>query len=196
MLVANLLSTHNAHLPSIRDLSSVEYSTFSQYGEDGIISWITSHFPDIPRVFVEFGVEDYHEANTRQLLLSSWSGYVFDSDASNINKIKSSEIYWKYNIHAEQQYISSDNVNSVFKACGVPTEIGLLSIDIDSNDFWVLDAIDSVKPYFLICEYNSLFGDLHPISIVNTDGFKKNSKENCNAFFGASIRALILKAKK
>lgn len=40
----------------------------------------------------------------------------------------------------------------------VEFDIGILSIDIDGNDYWVLNAIDCVRPRILICEYNNIFG--------------------------------------
>ena len=33
-------------------------------------------------------------------------------------------------------------------------ELGILSVDIDGNDYWVLEAIDCVDPAIIICEIN------------------------------------------
>jgi hypothetical protein len=62
---------------SIKGFSDVEFSVFSQFGDDGIIQWRIHRFPDVSETFVEFGVGDYQEANTRFLLLNdNWSGLV------------------------------------------------------------------------------------------------------------------------
>ena len=42
----------------IRTLADVEFSGFSQWGEDGILDWLVERLPSIPETFVEFGVED------------------------------------------------------------------------------------------------------------------------------------------
>ena len=34
------------------------------------------------------------------------------------------------------------------------SEIGLLSIDIDGNDYYVWDAIDAIDPVIVICDTN------------------------------------------
>ena len=47
---------------------------------------------------------------------------------------------------------------------GVFQDLGLLSIDVDGNDYWIWEAIDSVRPRIVIVEYNSVLG-LQPISI-------------------------------
>ena len=57
----------------IRTLADVEFRGFSQWGEDGILDWLVERLPGIPGTFIEFGVEDYRESNTRLLLwLRSW----------------------------------------------------------------------------------------------------------------------------
>ena len=48
-----------------------EFKVYSQWGEDGIIDYLTSVIPIPNRSFVEFGVETYVEANTLFLLRHS-----------------------------------------------------------------------------------------------------------------------------
>lgn len=58
-------------------LSDFEFSVFSQWGEDGIIEWLVEHLSPLPQIFIEFGVEDYSEANTRFLLMNrNWRGLI------------------------------------------------------------------------------------------------------------------------
>ena len=40
-------------------LADVEFKVFSQYGDDGIINYLTSNLDITNKVFVEFGVENY-----------------------------------------------------------------------------------------------------------------------------------------
>jgi len=69
---ANLQAERNRNFLSIRHLHEVEFCAFSQWGEDGIIDWLIERLPGIPETFLEFGVENYEEANTRLLL---WRGF-------------------------------------------------------------------------------------------------------------------------
>ena len=46
---------------SIKYLSKVEFSVFSQWGDDGIINWLTNNLPIKNKIFVEIGTEDYKE---------------------------------------------------------------------------------------------------------------------------------------
>src|SRR5262245_19169620 len=66
-------------IENIVSLADVEFRVFSQFGDDGIIEWLVHRLPEIPQTFVEFGVEDYAEANTRFLLYHrNWRGLVMD----------------------------------------------------------------------------------------------------------------------
>ena len=47
----------------IDNLADVEFRVHSQWGEDGIIEWLVQRLPNISRSFVEFGVENFSEAN-------------------------------------------------------------------------------------------------------------------------------------
>ena len=50
---------------------------------------------------------DYFESNTHFLLINNrWEGFVIDGDEKNMNILKSSPIYWKYNLKAESEFIT------------------------------------------------------------------------------------------
>ena len=51
----------------IETLKDVEFSAFSQFGEDGIIDWIINKIPNIEKIFLEIGTQDYSESNTRYI---------------------------------------------------------------------------------------------------------------------------------
>ena len=50
------------------DLTSKEFRVFSQWGDDGIIDWLNYILNFKNKRFVEIGVEDYYECNTRFIL--------------------------------------------------------------------------------------------------------------------------------
>lgn len=71
------------------NLPDSEFHVFSQWGEDGIIQYLINRVPIEHNSFIEFGVEDYTESNTRFLLIhDNWSGLVIDGSAQNVEKIK------------------------------------------------------------------------------------------------------------
>lgn len=93
LLLAKLL-IENAKKKDIISLKDVEFKVFSQWGDDGIIQWLINNI-DIPnKTFIEFGVADYRESNTRFLMMNNnWSGFVMDGSKENVLKIKNSDYY-------------------------------------------------------------------------------------------------------
>ena len=141
-----LLAKLNRPKEKLDSLSESEFSGFSQWGEDGIIDWLIERLPSLPHTFVEFGVGDYREANTRLLLyLRNWRGFVMDGSAEHINNIKNQDIYWRYDLTAKCTFIDCDNVNELIAQASFNGDIGLLSIDVDGNDYWVWQAIKIVR---------------------------------------------------
>lgn len=179
-------------------INNSEFKVYSQWGEDGIIQKIINHLPIENKVFVEFGVEDYTESNTRFLLKhNKWSGLILDGNKEHIDYIKNdTSVYWAHNLKAEHVFITKDNINSVLISNGVPEDLGLLSIDIDGNDYWIWDSINCIKPRIVICEYNSIFGSSSKVTVPYSDSFVRNNAHFSNIYYGASLGALEFLAKQ
>jgi hypothetical protein len=174
----------------ISDLCEVEFQVFSQFGDDGIIDYLTGIIPFPNKTFIEFGVEDYRESNTRFLLINKyWSGLVIDGSEENIKKIKSEQFYNFYDIEAVCSFITKENINGILMKSGFHEEIGILSIDIDGNDFWIWKEINSIRPIIFICEYNSLFGFDKELTIPYDEQFVRGNNFKFN-FYGTSLRAV------
>lgn len=181
----------------IKNPGEAEFQVSSQWGEDGIIQYLINRIPIERKIFIEFGVENYRESNTRFLLQNNnWSGLVLDGSEKNINFIKSDHIYWRYNLKAEKAFINRDNINDLFKNAGITGDIGILSIDIDGNDYWVFEQINVVSPRIIICEYNSIWGAEKKVTMPYDENFIRTQKHYSNLYYGASISALTDLANK
>ncbi len=180
-------------------LSDAEFKVFSQFGDDGIIQYLLQQvdIPDVSRKFIEFGVQDYQESNTRFLMMNdNWSGLILDGSAGNINKIVADAQFWRHDLTAVEAFIDRDNVNDLFARNGFEGEIGLLSIDIDGNDYWVWESIDVVNPIIVVCEYNSSFGPEHAVTIPYNSVFQRSTAHYSNLYWGVSLKALCLQASR
>ena len=179
------------------DLASKEFRVFSQWGEDGIIQFLINNIKIDQKIFVEFGADNYKESNTRFLLVNNnWAGLVIDSNENSINHIKNDPIYWQYNLKAVRSFITKDNINTLIKENGIQGEIGLLSIDIDGNDYWVWKAIDVISPAIVIVEYNFRFGKERSVTIPYDENFDRAKAHYSMIYYGASLKALYLLAKE
>ena len=178
---------------TVKSLHEVEFKVFSQFGDDGIIQYLinTIQIPDEQKIFVEFGVEDYSESNTRFLLMNNnWTGLIIDGSERNITKAKNSSYYWKHELTAVAAFIDRDNINDLISQNNISGQIALLSVDIDGNDYWVWERISVVDPIFVIAEYNSVFGGSLPVTIPYDQGFWRNEAHYSNLYWGCSLAAL------
>ena len=174
------------------ELQDYEFKVFSQWGEDGIIAHLLAHVPITNTIFVEFGVQDYSESNTRFLLRHrNWSGLVLDGSSANIALIRADPIYWRHNLKAEAAFITRDNINDLLIGHGISGGIGLLSVDIDGNDYWVWEAITAVAPQLVVAEYNALFGPTAPVSVPYEPSFERTAAHHSNLYWGCSLAALV-----
>lgn len=194
ILAAKALITQQQAREDVASLSSVEFKVFSQFGEDGIIQYLV-HRAGIPpqrRLFVEFGVETYEEANTRFLLLNdNWRGLIIDGSKRNIAKVKQDSIYWRHDLTAIAAFIDAENINRLITSSGITGEIGLLSIDIDGNDYWVWQNITSVEPIIVVAEYNGVFGPSRAVTVPYDPAFVRSKAHYSHLYWGCSLNALV-----
>lgn len=198
LLNAKLLITQHKNLGITNNIQNYEFKIFSQFGEDGILQYLIreTNLPATAHSFVEFGVENYEEANTRFLLINNnWRGMVIDGSEKNIRAIQKSNIYWRHGLTSVAAFITKDNINDLIKNAGFTGEIGILSVDIDGNDYYVWDAINIANPIIVVAEYNSVFGSEHAISVPYDPKFIRSKAHHSNLYWGCSIKALELLGK-
>lgn len=107
----------------------------SQKGQDSIIKYIFDHIKPTNKYYVEFGaVDGFLFCNTHYLRTKeNWSGLLLDCDYENR----------RINLH--RRIITKENICQIFDEFNVPTDLDFLCIDIDGNDYWVLQEI--IKKY-------------------------------------------------
>jgi hypothetical protein len=178
-------------------LQDYEFKIFSQWGEDGIIQRLINNIEIKHKTFIEFGVETFVEANCRFLMMhDNWRGFVMDGSAENINFLKQSYFYWRYDLKAVSAFITRDNINALLEHSGFDADVGILSVDLDGVDYHVLEAINGFSPRILICEYNATFGEKRAISVPYDPQFRRTAKHSSNLYFGASLPAMVHLASK
>src|ERR1700722_569708 len=190
LLQGRIAANQGMALPRICHLGDVEFRVYSQWGEDGIIDWLCGKLPDIPRTFIEFGVENFAEANTRFLIENrGWRGLILDGNKDYMEALRKEPLYWRHDLTAVPAFITAENINGLIRDADFSGSIGILSVDIDGNDYWVLEAIDCVDPTIIICEINGVFGDLRAISVPYRPDFQRMDGHYSGQYFGCSIEA-------
>lgn len=199
ILQGRALAQHNAQRAPLAALQDAEFKVFSQFGEDGILQYLVRE-AGITRdetTFVEFGVQNYGESNTRFLLMNDhWRGLIIDGSREYMNFVRGQDLYWRHDITAVDAWIDRDNIDQLIGDAGFRGNIGLLSVDIDGNDYWVWERITVVNPVIVVVEWNSVFGQQHAISVPYDPAFQREKAHYSNLFWGASIAAFAHLAER
>jgi len=167
-------------------LSGYGYKIFSQTDEDGIIAEIFRRIGHTNKRFVEFGVGDGLENNTAALLFDGWSGLWIESSKEYCKKINEGmrDLIDAGRLNLINAHITRNNINKIIASFFDTKEIDLLSIDIDGNDAYVLNAISAVEPRVVIVEYNAKFGPFVNYCMKYNENYVWKKTDG----FGASLK--------
>jgi hypothetical protein len=186
-----LISNSRKQYDSYKTLEEAEIKIFSQNGEDGIIDYLIKKIEINKPNFVEIGVGDYTEANTRNLYEKYYGkGLIVDVIQNFREKVLSNVSIWRGNLNILQKNINSKNINEILNS-NVDFDIDIFSIDIDGIDYWVLNQIKPKISKVVILEYNSIFGSKKELTIPNIDNFDRTKAHYSNLYYGASLKSYV-----
>lgn len=154
------------------DINFFEKKIYSQNGEDGILEFIFDAIGTTNKFFVEIGVEENFECNTKLLQEKGWDGIMIDGNA-NSPLIK-------------KEFVTAENINDILKKYSVPSSFDLFSLDVDYNTYWVWKAIDNFHPRVLVIEYNATISIDKSLAVK----YVPLGKWDGTNYFGASLLAL------
>ena len=198
MILANIALLKSRKLYNEKSyLEDFEYKFYSQNGEDGIIDFIVKKLNLRKPTFVEIGVGDYSEANTRFLYETYYSkGLIIDNIENFKEKVLKNISLWRGNLNVLEKNISPENINETLNT-NVDFDIDIFSIDIDGLDYWVLDQIKAKISKVIILEYNSIFGHEKELVVPNLKNFDRTKAHYSNLYYGGSLKSYVsLMAKK
>lgn len=182
-------------LPAI---NKTGFKLFSQFEEDGLLLFVFSMIGFTNRTFIEFGSDDGINSNSANLYYNhDFTGLFMDG---NEKALERGRYFFKRHpnrnvkpVIFKQAMITAENINELIKDAGFEGEIGLLSIDIDGNDYWVWKALDVVNPQVVIIETHNEFG-LHDIIVPYDPNYMYPGKHP--DYHGASPKAMTKLAHK
>jgi len=174
----------------LNKLSDSSFNIFTYHGEDGILLYILKHMKNVPTIFADIGSGDCIKSNCSMLAYHfGWQGVFIDK---NKNQLEIGKSFYKrkikkgLNIKFVNAEVTSENIADIMKINFMDSEIGLLSIDIDGNDYWIWKAIDKIRPRIVVIEAKVEFGYR---DIIVPDSYQNHFSYN-KRYNGASVKAL------
>lgn len=193
--ITQLQEHRKALLESVRNsderrLLKFGYRVYSQADEDGIIREIFRRIGGGGGTFLEIGAGNGLENNSLFLLNQGWRGAWIEGSARKAfaAKKKFAAAIAEGRLRVEKHFVTAANINEAVAKLAPNGDVDLLSIDLDGNDYYILDAIRSISPRVIVAEYNPKF----PADIVWVMKYNETHKWDSTDYFGASLKALEL----
>ena len=175
----------------LASLESAELRVHSQNGEDGVLAYLLAKIGPTTREVVEFGIGDGTECCAANLVLTfGWSALLLEANADDA--AAASAFYADRadgRVVVEHAAVEPDTIDSQLAGHVAPV-FDVLSVDIDGNDYWVLEALSAVRPRLIVVEYNASFGPERSVTIPYTRGFDRYGAHASGFYHGASLTAL------
>lgn len=168
-----------------------EVKVFSQWGEDGILDYLCECLDlSKPRI-LEIGAGNFTECNSRFLVENrSASAYAVDGRNDLIFTISRSPLIWKSHLFGLQAWVTPENIEEIIS--NAQRELGALdifSIDLDGNDYWILEKANIESFQILVVEYNPLFGHTKSVTVPRNDFFERGKEHFSSLYYGASLKS-------
>jgi hypothetical protein len=135
-----------------------------------------------PHTFVEFGFGPSQFNCIR--LCKTWNGLLIDGSEA---RVRMGRHILPRHIEIVRRFLTLDNLEVI--RARFP-RIGVLSIDVDGNDYWFLEALIDLSPSIIVVEYNSNFL-LEPVTVPYDPQFKRFQAHPSGGYHGASLMALV-----
>src|SRR5215207_3388388 len=163
-------------------------SGFSNFDEERMMAEFVARLvtEESARVAVDVGAGDgIRGSNTYALFLRGWRGVGFEGDEKRARRL--ARAYKNLEgVAARHALVTPANVVPLLRAEGIPTDFGVLSLDIDSYDYWVLDAaLRSFRPRVVVAEINEKIPPPVRFRVSYDPDFRLQ-----HHFFGYSIASL------
>lgn len=182
-------------------LDDVEFKSYSQNGEDGILWYIFSLIGAKRKNCVEICAGDGQQCNTANLIINhGWTGILFDGNESNVESGREF-----FGCHPDTRtyppkfvcaWITAENVNELIRVHEYAGEIDLLSLDIDGVDYWIWNAIEVVSPRVVVAEVQMIWGDQRSVTVPYDPDFRAEFWGPFGIYCGASLPAFVKLARK
>jgi hypothetical protein len=166
-------------------LNARRFRLRSQNEEDGITLALLKAAGIRDGRFVEIG-SGRSGGNSAVLAFElGWTGLMIDANRSAVEYARRT-----FAINPRVQIICAavrvENINELVTERGFTGEVDFLSLDVDSYDYWLLEALAACSPRVLVMEYNALFGPDRTVTIPYDAPLKNAPK----GYAGASLAAL------
>lgn len=148
---------------SYEKLRAAAYNIYSQSGEDGVLQFIFSVIRPANEWCLECGAADgLFFSNTRRLVEQGWRGIFIEKDEEMYRRlVKNCEGFGPRVTCARASVGETVTLDAALTQLGAPADIDLVSIDVDGQDYYMLNSLLVHRPRVVVVEYDPGADDDH-----------------------------------
>jgi predicted O-methyltransferase YrrM len=172
-------------------LNARRFRLRSQNEEDGIVLALLRAAGPRDRRFVEIGCGQSGGNSAVLALEMGWSGLMVDGSRKAYERA-SRTFQVNPGVRVVRAAVTPDNINDLLASHHMTGDLDFCSIDIDSYDYWLLEALTVCSPRVLVMEYNAFFGPEQAVTVP----YGQIGSDAPKAYYGASLAALEALARR
>lgn len=186
-----ILASRQSH-SKVKNLWDAEVKVYSQWGEDGILDYICEIIALAKPRFLEIGAGNFLKCNSRFIAEFRNASVVAVDARADLLSAPLHSLKWKNHIELVHEWITPDNVNSIIElAKQKMNSVDIFSLDLDGNDYWILERANLSQFKVVVVEYNALFGSTHEVTVPRNDRFERHKEHASGLYYGASLKAFV-----
>ena len=121
---------------------------YCQTNEGEVINWFIAQLPEIPKTVVDIGGGDGTWLSNSKHLEEDfgWQRFIIDGNGGGNKKVI-------------EKWVTRESISGIFTDHAIPKEPGLISLDLDGNDWYIWEALllSGVRPWLICTELNPRF---------------------------------------
>jgi hypothetical protein len=172
-------------------LNAHRFRLRSQNEEDGVTLELLKNAGITNRRFVEIGSGSSGGNSAVLAFEFGWHGLMIEAGKGKVETLQRA-LAFNPGVTVVRHFVTPETINQILERYGCTGDVDFMSIDIDSADYWLLDALRVCSPRVLVMEYNALFGPDRSLTLPSTGLPDRLPK----GYFGASLTAIEKKARE
>lgn len=186
-----ILASRHSH-SKVKNLWDAEVKVYSQWGEDGILDYICEIIALAKPRFLEIGAGNFLECNSRFIAEFRNASVVAVDARADLLSAPLHSLKWKNHIELVHEWITPDNINNIIELAEQKmNSVDIFSLDLDGNDYWILERANLSQVKVVVVEYNALFGSTHEVTVPRNDRFERHKEHASGLYYGASLKAFV-----
>lgn len=169
------------------------FNDYSQFGEDGVLQLIFSVIRPSNEWCFECGAADgLFFSNTRRLIEHGWHGVLVEADPRAFARLRVNNQGFGDRVQLFNCRVDSGHrIDGMLQHCGAPLDIDLVSIDVDGQDYYLLNSLLQYRPRVIVVEFDHNADDdfVPPLDGSGQAGRRATEKMAAGKFYTTVYRS-------